>query len=64
MKLLIFLLGATLVKSYEVPSLSDYESARTALFDIVDRGNNLPESVRLGRYNLLDTVVIFSSCYP
>ena len=49
MKLIIFLLGATLVKSYDVPSLSEYERARTALFDIVDRGNNLPESVRLGK---------------
>jgi len=47
MKLLIFLLGTTLVKAYEAPSLSEYERARTALFDIVDRGNNLPESVRL-----------------
>ena len=54
MKLLIFLLGATLVKAYEVPSLSEYERARTALFDIVDRGNNLPESVRLGRQNFKD----------
>ena len=49
MKYLILLLGVTLTKS-EAPSLEEYQRARTAFLDILDRGNNLPKAVRLGKY--------------